>query len=514
MPFAPPQVVIVGAGIAGLAAAIRLAAAGTPVTLLERAGEPGGKVRAIGVGDARIDAGPTVFTMRWVFDELFDEAGATFASHVDLRRAEVLARHAWAAGGRLDLFADLDRSVESISAFAGPAEGRRYRAFAQAAAATFATLDQPFLRAPKPGPLDLAVRLGWRRLPDLWRIRPFATLWKALGEHFRDPRLQQLFGRYATYCGSSPFAAPATLMLVAHVEREGVWLVRGGMHALARALAALAVRLGVRIRYGAEVSEVVIQQGRAAGVRLATGETLDAGAVVVAADVNALATGAFGAGAARAAAPVPAASRSLSALTWCAVARCEGFALSRHNVFFSDDYRAEFDDLFVRRRVPRAPSVYLCAQDRDEDRPVPGDGERLFCIVNAPADGDRHPYDSEEIASCQEATFRLLRRCGLAVTMKSDATRVTTPRDFHRLFPATGGALYGRASHGWQATFRRPGAVSRVPGLYLAGGSTHPGPGVPMAALSGRIAAATMLADFASASAWRPVAMPGGISTR
>ena len=415
-PILQDRVIVVGAGVAGLAAALELAARGLDVTVLERAPAPGGKMREVAVGGARIDAGPTVFTMRRVFEELFAAAGADFAAHVTLHPASVLARHAWGPTERLDLYADVDRSADAIGAFAGAAEARGYRAFYEHARRVYRTLDAPFIRAPQPGsPLALVARAGAR---DLLATAPFATLWRALGEHFKDPRLRQLFGRYATYCGSSPFLAPATLMLIAHVEQDGVWLVEGGMHRLAQAMAALAQARGARFRYGAEVAEITAAAGRATGVRLADGERIAADAVVLNADLAALAGGLFGPAVAGAApAPGP---RSLSAVTWAMTARTSGFPLLRHNVFFSRGYEAEFEDIFRRNRPPGAPTIYVCAQDRgDDDAPLDGP-ERLLCLMNAPPNGDAQPWTPKETQECAERSFGLLERCGLRLQPGSD----------------------------------------------------------------------------------------------
>ena len=509
------RVVVVGAGVAGLVAALELAVRGIDVTLVERAPTPGGKLRELAVGNARIDGGPTVFTMRWIFEEIFARAGTSLAAHLTLQPAEVLARHAWSAQERLDLYADVDRTADAIGAFSGPDEARRYRSFCERARRIYATLDKSFIRAPAPSPVALIRNGGFRGLGDLWRIKPFDTLWSALGDQFRDPRLRQLFGRYATYCGSSPFLAPATLMLIAHVEREGVWLVQGGMFRLALALANVAAACGARLRFATAASEIVVSGGRACGVRLASGESIAADAVVINADVAAIASGRLGARAASAVPPSPRSARSLSAITWAMVAPSAGFALQRHNVFFSADYGAEFDDLQRRLRLPTAPTVYVCAQDRDGVHvPAPGTPERLFCLINAPPNGDSHRYTASEIAQCEQSTFDLLARCGLNIDRHPATTTVTMPQDFERLFPGTGGALYGSATHGWKASFSRPGSRSRIPGLYLAGGSTHPGPGVPMAALSGSMAANALLADLASTRRSHPMAMHGGMSTR
>ncbi len=487
------KAVVVGAGIAGLVAAVELASAGVEVVVVDRAPAPGGKLRQIAIGDARIDAGPTVFTMRFVFDAVFAAAGTTLEQHLTLIPAEILARHAWDETQRLDLFADIKRSADAIGRFAGAAEARGYLAFCARAAKIYKTLEKPFMTAPQPGSaFNLARRVGLLAPNELLGMSPFATMWKGLAEHFRDLRLLQLFGRYATYCGSSPWLAPATLMLVAHVEQAGVWMVEGGMHRIARAFEALATDKGAKFQYDSEVAEVLTADGRASGVRLASGERIMADCVVFNGDAAALSSGLLGPSARRAV-PPPDGVRSLSALTWTMTAKTAGFPLVRHNVFFSDDYRAEFNDIFTRRRLPQGPTVYVCAQDRQDADTGQIGPERLLVLANAPAIGDKHDFTGAEIAQCETRTFTLLERCGLTVTRAPERTVITSPTQWNSLFPATGGALYGLASHGSMAPFRRPASRSRIPGLYLAGGSAHPGPGVPMAALSGRLAAAAIL---------------------
>jgi 1-hydroxycarotenoid 3,4-desaturase len=486
------RIVIVGAGMGGLAAAADLARRGAQVTVLERAAAPGGKMRRVPAGGALVDAGPTVFTMRWIFEGLFADAGEHLADHIDLVPAETLARHAWRQGGRLDLFADIDRSADAIGAFAGAAEAQGYRDFCARSRRMYRTLEGPFIAAQRPSMLDLVRRLGLRGLPDLWRTAPMRTLWGALSDHFQDPRLHQLFARYATYVGANPFFAPATLMLIAHVEQDGVWLVRGGIGQVARAIAGLAERQGATFRFGADVHHVNVSGGRATGVTLTGGEVVEADAVVFNGDISALP------GQLR---PVPAtapAKRSLSAVTWCVHARTRGMDLAHHNVFFAEDYEDEFTAILQHRRITAAPTVYVCAQDRGEaGAHQDGTPERLLALINAPADGDSVSLDSAAIADLEQRAFGLLEACGLTVERSAETMSVTTPSDFEKLFPASGGALYGRANHGSQGSFKRAGSAGRVPGLYLAGGSVHPGPGIPMATMSGRLAAARLWEDRA-----------------
>jgi 1-hydroxycarotenoid 3,4-desaturase len=489
----------------GLAAAADLARRGAQVTVLDRAAAPGGKMRLVPAGAALVDGGPTVFTMRWVFEGLFSDAGQSLADHVDLMPAETLARHAWRRGGRLDLFADVRRSADAIGAFAGPGEAKGYLDFCNRSRDIYRTLAGPFIAAERPSMFDLVQRVGASGLPGLMRISAMRTLWGALSDHFQDPRLHQLFARYATYVGANPFFAPATLMLIAHVEQNGVWLVRGGINRVARAIHGLAERQGAIFRFNADVRDITVENNRVAGVELANGERIAADAVVFNGDISALP------GRLR---PVPEtapAQRSLSAVTWCVSARTSGFPLAHHNVFFAEDYEDEFDAIFRRRAITDAPTVYICAQDRGEaSAHEDGTPERMLALVNAPADGDSAPMSKGAVADLEQRAFALLESCGLTIEREDFASTVTTPAGFHGLFPATGGALYGRVNHGSMGSFARAGSVGRVKGLYLAGGSVHPGPGIPMATLSGRLAAARLLEDRAGGRRRGVIAFPVG----
>ncbi len=514
-PLAQPQVVVVGAGIGGLVSALLLASKGVRVTVVETAAAPGGKMHQVTVDGAPVDAGPTVFTMRWVFEEILAQAGASMADLPPMTALSRLARHAWRGHDqRLDLFADPAQSTQAIGDFAGAAEAARFVAFCQQAREVLSHLQAPYMRGGRPTLWSMGRDLGLPGLAVLVRLGPFANLWQSLGRHFQNPRLRQLFGRYATYCGASPWQAPATLMLVAQVELDGVWAVQGGMQAVARAMADLAAARGVEFRYASPCAQVLTHGGRASGVRLASGESLAADAVLFNGDPQALVQGLLGPDVLAAVPPVPRRRRSLSAVTWAMNVQAPEWPLTRHNVFFDADYASEFDDIFNRRRLPRRGTVYVCAQDRDDTALAPAAGkDRLLCLVNAPPDGDLGPIDAEEIDKCYQRSVDLLRGCGLVLNPGQGQQQCSTPNHYAQRFPATGGALYGQVTHGWMAAFRRPGSATAVPGLFLAGGGVHPGPGVPMAALSGQRAAAALMASLDSTNRSRRVVISGGTST-
>jgi 1-hydroxycarotenoid 3,4-desaturase len=489
--------IVVGAGVGGLAAAIHLQRAGVQVRLLERADTVGGKLRELEVGGRRFLAGPSVLTMRHVFEELFGGA-AKLAEHLELLPVDPLCRHFFSDGSQLDLHTDAERSRAAIERFAGAQNARGYLQYRKHAQRIYEIVRGPFMERP----ISMSELMSPRALLQMTQIDGLRTLWKAVEEFFPDPRLRQLFGRYATYNGSSPFHAPATLSVIAHVENAyGIFACKGGIYRLARALAGLARELGVEVTTSAEVEEIVVEprgrEERAVGVRVA-GHLERADVVLANCDVAHV----YDRLLARARPTRKLADKyageelSLSAYVLLAVADRAPLDLLHHNVFFSRDYRREFEELVTDRRPPEDPTVYLCAEDRAEALPADGK-ERCFLLTNAPPlDRKGAAIDwTREAPRCRERIERTLARHGW--TLAAHAKAELTPTDFAARFPGSRGAIYGLASNSKMAAFKRPAnVIPGVAGLYLAGGTVHPGAGLPMVCLSARMATRMALEEL------------------
>lgn len=492
-------IIVVGAGIGGLVATLRLSHAGHSVTVIDRAETVGGKMRTLPSAAGPVDAGPTVLTMRHVFDGLFDQIGERLEDHVTLVRQHVLARHWWPDGSTLDLCDDESRNAAAIKHFAGAKAAREFARFSARARRLFAALDAPMMQAADPSIRALATTV--LRQPMLLRdMAPGQSLRQTLARNFGDPRLRQLFGRYATYVGGVPNRSPALLQLIWEAEARGVWCVQGGMHQLAMALHDLAIARGAEFLLGCHVARIE----RDSAVHLADGTRLPARMILFNGDPRALATGQLGPDVDQIASQTRRAKRSLSAHVWSFAGTPHGPDLAHHNVFFTQDPREEFGPL-EQGQTPQDASLYICAQDRGFDTPPPT-LERFEIIRNAP------PLGTDNKAAPCPPILPILHRFGLTFSPEPTDTDMTGPAQFETLFPASMGALYGQTPHGMTAALDRPRARTAMPGLYLCGGGTHPGAGVPMAALSGRHAAEAMLSDLGSTSTSPRTATPGGMS--
>jgi phytoene desaturase len=472
------KAVVVGSGVGGLAVAIRLAVAGHQVEVLERNPIVGGKLATLEEDGYSFELGPTLLTLPHIFDELFALAGTTLADEVDLIRLDPQVRYRWPNGSTLDIPDDPAALTTALEAFS-TGSGTQWTRFAEHAAKLWEVSERTFLAGPMGSPLAMLSRMGSPL--DIGRIDGNRTLAKSAAAHLDDPRLQQVVGRYATYSGSSPFLTPATLACIAHVEQAfGCWYVMGGLGRLGEALERVATRLGVVIRLGTDVGRVIVEGGRTSGVELADGGVVSADLVVSNVDAAHLYTDLL---------PHPKqakrldkAGRSMSAFVICAAVRGRTDGIAHHNVFFSLHDRQEFRYLEAGQ-MPIDPTVYACVSSVTDPGRAPRDGENWYMLVNTPA---ATGIDRKLMTA---AVLNRLAERGIDLRTRIEYTRTLVPADFEARYRAVEGAIYGTSSNGKRAAFARPNNSGPVDGLYLVGGSAHPGGGLPMVAIGARIVA-------------------------
>jgi phytoene desaturase len=478
--MAPLNVAIVGGGLGGLAAALRLARRGHRVTLLEQGERLGGKMNRWEAGGAAFDTGPSLITLPWIFEETFADAGERLADHVELRPVGPLAEYRFPDGTSFAHDTALPAWLAVVQRFEGRLDG--FLDFMRLGARLY-ELSRATFFAQSPGELPSPAMLpALRHLP----LRGgFGRYHAVLSRFVRDARLRRMFDRYATYVGSSPYEMPSTLSVIPYVEWAfGGWHVRGGLYRIVEAVAALAARRGADLRVNARVERLLHAGGRVRGVALADGSEHAADAVVFNGDASTAGALADLPGAA----PLPPPERSLSGVIWLAALRRPFPAAAHHTVCFSADYDREFDDLFRARQFPEDPTVYISRPAATDPSAAPPGGDALFVMANAPADAE--PWNETAGASARAAMLRRLCASGLP-DFSADVTaeRLITPRTMADAYAMPGGAIYGRHSHGLRRAFRRaPNRSALLRGLYHVGGSAHPGGGTPMVLLSAKIA--------------------------
>ena len=486
-------IIIIGAGIGGLSAAIYLAAAGRQVLILEQNEAPGGKMGQIRASGYRWDTGPSVITMRHVFEDLFAAVGRKMADYLTLRAVEPLTRYFFPDGTVLDLSRDLSHTLDQIRRI-DQRDVEGYLRFLAYAARLHRIVGPTFIYDQPP------------RFSSLLRVSPLdalgvdglRTMSQATNRFVKSPHLRQLLGRFATYVGASPYQAPATLNVIAHVElNQGVWYPQGGIYSLAHALAQLSEELGVEIRTQCPVRAIKVQRGQVRGVTLEDGSQFPAPAVVANVDVATVYE--------RLLPSNKVTSQRLKVLQKSQPS-CSGFImllgvrarhheLAHHNIFFSSDYQREFEEIFDEGLPPSQPTIYVAITTKATPGDAPSGCENWFVLVNVPALGPAWDWQVSAEGYGQTVLDQLAMQ-GFDVRQQVEYQKILTPLDLERMTGARRGALYGSSSNNRWAAFRRP--HNRAPdlkGLYFAGGTAHPGGGVPMVTLSGKVASQLLLQD-------------------
>jgi phytoene desaturase len=481
---------VIGAGFGGLSAAIELAARGVDVDLFERNSTPGGKASEITADGFRFDTGPSLLTMPFVVDELFAAAGRSRS--VEFVPVDPVCRYVFDDGARLDAWSDEKQLLEAVRSFA-PGEDQALRRFLNYSQRIYELTSDLFLFNRLDDLKNLLRFRNVKTLLQLPRIDAFRSVHAAVSEYFKDPRLVQLFDRYATYNGSDPFKAPATLNIIPHVEyRIGGYYVRGGMHALVKSLEHLAKELGVRIHYGVDVERILHDRRTVLGIQVG-GEKLSFETVISNADAVFTMTRLVDGRAVRKDYADIEPSCSGLVFLWGVDAQHDN--LAHHNIFFSGDYRKEFHEIFDEQKTPTDPTVYVSITSKADPEHAPPGKENWFVLVNMPAltPTNREP----DIDALRNVVLRRLEAGGADVRGRISMERIITPADLETRFNAHRGSIYGISSNSRNAAFMRPGnRVRGVRGLYLCGGAAHPGGGVPLVILSGRHAARAVLKEM------------------
>lgn len=502
------RVVVIGGGLGGLAAACTLAARGWPVTLLERNGWLGGKAAVLDEKGFHFDMGPTILTLPMVLERIYREAGKEMRDHLDLIRLDPQWRCFFDDHSVLDLVADMGDMAGKLDAYApGTGSGDAYRRFLTLSERLHDISSRRFFWRSIGSIRDMITpndSFNASTLSDVMALRMGRTVAGTIRAHTPDPRVAQMLDHFTQYVGSAPDQSPAVLCGIAHMQTaEGIWYPRGGTGAVPKALAALAVELGVELRTNADVRRIIVNNGAVTGVQLTDGPPIACTAVV--SNMDAVRTY-------RELVGSPVAEQFDRARTY--EPACSGvvlyLGLSRaydhllhHNFVFSRDPHEEFETIYRKGEPAPDPTCYLAAPARSDRTVAPPGGEALYVLVHTPYLRPHHDWAKMLPAYRRVILDKLARTAGMEdIESRIVFEAALTPADIQRRYNVLNGAIYGLASHGRFVGAFKPGNRSRlVRGLYLAGGAAHPGPGMPMVLMSGWIAADSLDADRAVQSA-------------
>ncbi|MFP7493829.1 phytoene desaturase family protein [Terribacillus saccharophilus] len=485
------KAIVIGGGLGGLTASIYLAHAGWDVTLLEKNKTLGGKLQQVNQKGFHFDLGPSTITMKHIFEQVFQDTGRDSRDYISFYPISPIARNFFPDGNVVELTADVEKMQQQMSAYS-KADAKAYPAFLDESKRLFQISEKAFLHKP----LFLweeKRQIGLLR--DFAKIRPLQSFQRLLKRYFRHPNTLQMFGRYATYVGSSPYQAPSIFAMLAYLEAGiGVYGIKGGTYKLVEAFEKLAVELGVRIKTRTDVTSIRTNKKRVIGVETTHGDYA-CDTLIGNGDALSLYSGLLDESQ-RPHFPdrkIQQLEPSLSGFTMLlGVERCYE-QLAHHNVFFPSNYQAEFTSIFEEKRYVKKPTLYICHSGASDHDLAPAGMSNLFVLANAPfLTGINQLQDRKDYG---EQLIQQLEGYGLTSLSDSIVYQETqTPADLAVRTRAYRGAIYGISSNDFQqAFFRIPNKDKYIKGLWFAGGSTHPGGGTPMVTLSGKLTAQAII---------------------
>lgn len=478
------KALIIGSGVAGIASAIRLQLKGYQVGVLEANSYPGGKLTEVRQGGYRFDAGPSLFTMPHYVDELFELAGKNPRSYFNYKRTDESCRYFWDDKTRIIAWDDIEKFGQEVEHKIGVDKNVVVKRL-QASAFMYETAGRIFLEKPLNSLKTWLTKDVVRAILRLHKLSLFSSMHDDNSRILQHPKLVQLFDRYATYNGSDPYRAPGILNIIPHLEHNiGTFLPEKGMHQITLSLVALARELGVEFNFNQQVEEILVRNKKAYGVVTPKG-IMEADLVVSNMDI----TPTYRKLLPNEKPPERTLSqeRSSSALIFYWGVKSTFSELGPHNIFFSEDYKKEFEELFSGLTPPTDPTIYVHITSRDIPGDAPEGCENWFVMINAPAHKD-HNWE-ELIPLYRKKIFEKINRIlntKLEASIENEGT--LTPQDIQIKTSSLGGSLYGTSSNSRFAAFlRHANNSSKIKDLYFCGGSVHPGGGIPLCLLSAKI---------------------------
>lgn len=482
------KIAVIGAGLGGLSAAIRLAYMGHSVHLFEQNSSPGGKAGSINAGGYRFDAGPSLLTMPFVLEELFRDVGDDIGSYLELKPLELLCKYFYPDKTAIRAYSDTDKFASEIQTSTKDS-ARQVKDYLAYCREIFELTSGLFLFNSFGEFSSLINNKGIKALFKLSRIDSFRTMDEANSTFFSDEKTIQIFNRYATYNGSNPFYAPATLNIIPHVEYNmGGYYTPGGIYSITVALEKLAEIKGVKIVYNSKVKRITTQGRRVTGI-VVNGTIKEYDIVVSNADVyntyHQLLKDDKSVFARRYKKLEP----SSSALVFYWGVKDIHPELETNNILFSGSYKKEFEYIFKNRIVPVDPTVFIYISSRFNPSDAPANKENWFVMINTPYN-DGQNWKDESNRAKEIILNKIYDMLGIELRDKIEVEKIMTPADIENKTGSFKGSIYGISSNSWSsAFFRQKNRSRKYKGLYFAGGSAHPGGGIPLVILSGKIAA-------------------------
>ncbi len=490
------RISVIGAGLGGLSAAIRLAVKGFEVSVYEKNSNFGGKMNEMVNGAYRFDTGPSILTMPFVIDELFKTAGFEREDFLKFKKVDPVCRNYFYDGSMLDIHEDYEQMLNELQHFNADETGN-YQEFISYSKKLYESAGGIFLQLPIHEWRYLKEELSFSDYANLFKIDGLRSMHQSLSRYFKDERLIQLFDRYATYSGSDPFKSPATLNMIPYVEiGMGAYYIQGGMYRLVEALEVVARKTGVKIYRNEPVEKIVHKNNKVQGVSL-NGELVVSEYVVCNADVISAHRELID-GFPEIKNKYDKLEPSLSGMVFFWGVREKHPQLKHHNILFSKNYRQEFTELFNDKKPAVDPTIYIAITSKSDSNQAPAGSENWFVLVNMPYLNGRESWP-KYIDQTRQAIFSRLNKIGIDVKDHIDFEKIHTPLRFKDFYGSNKGSIYGISSNSRLTTFLRPANRSRkIAGLYFAGGSSHPGGGIPLVVLSGKMVADLIDSKFSS----------------